>query len=172
MEKDDRAGKIGRVPVARVVTKGPLQTLHLAEHLAKRLDSGDKLLLMGGLGAGKTCFVQGLARGLGVAASRKVTSQTFTLFGIYPGRVPLFHFDAYRVQDPEELLEWGEEVLFGEEGVAVVEWGEGMRRHLPEPILLLRFTILSSHDRLVRFYSRSARFEPVILDLMKKTEPR
>jgi len=155
----------GRLRVVRRITRSPEATRILAETLAKGLEAGDCLLLLGTLGAGKTCFVQGLARGLGVSPDHRVTSQTFTLFGVYPGRIPLYHFDAYRVRDPQELLRWGDEALLGEEGVAVVEWGAGLKRRLPGPILCVRFSILSNQDRLIRFYGPWSRFEAVLLNI-------
>lgn len=158
----------GRLRVVRRITRNPEETRALAETLAKKLEAGDRLLLLGTLGAGKTCFVQGLARGLGVDPDHRVTSQTFTLFGIYPGRVPLFHFDAYRIRDPIELLRWGDEALLGDEGVAVVEWGAGLKRLLPGPILCVRFSILSNQDRLIRFYGQSSRFEPILLNICRE----
>lgn len=151
--------------VASRVTRSPGETMTLARRLGTRLAAGDRLLLMGTLGAGKTCFVQGLAEGLGVDPAHRVTSQTFTLLGVYPGRIPIYHFDAYRVQGPEELIEWGDEALLGEEGVVVVEWGEGLKRDLPDPILFVRFTILDDHDRRIRFYSRSSRFGPIVAEI-------
>jgi len=154
-----RFGSVSRV------TRSPAETLALARRLGTRLDRGDRLLLLGTLGAGKTCFVQGLAEGLGVDPSLRVTSQTFTLLGLYPGRIPLYHFDAYRVGGPEELVEWGDEALLGEDGVVVVEWGEGLKRDLPEPILFVRFTILGNQDRRIRFYSRASRFRPVLAEI-------
>jgi len=151
--------------VASRVTRSPGETLALARRLGTRLATGDRLLLTGTLGAGKTCFVQGLAEGLGVDPEHRVTSQTFTLLGVYPGRIPLYHFDAYRVRRPEELIEWGDEALLGSEGVVVVEWGEGLKRDLPEPILLVRFTILGNQDRRIRFYSRASRFGPIVAEI-------
>ena len=149
-------------PVAAVTTGGPDQTRALAHRVAVGLRAGDRLLLTGPLGAGKTCFVQGLAAGLGVDPGYRVTSQTFTLLGLYPGRVPLYHFDAYRVRDPEELLDWGDEALLGGDGVVAVEWGEGLKRRLPPPILCVRFRILSEHDRRIRFYGHAWRFAALI----------
>ena len=95
-----RGAAIGPVRVVSVVTRAPEETRRVGERLARRLAAGTRLLLRGPLGAGKTCFVQGMARGLDVPPERRVTSQTFTLYGVYPGRLPLYHFDAYRIQDP------------------------------------------------------------------------
>jgi len=80
--------------------------------------------LSGDLGAGKTCFVQGLARGLGVAEEEAVTSPTFTLMNHYRGRLDLYHFDLYRLAHADELIEMGMDEFLPGSGVAVVEWSE------------------------------------------------
>ncbi len=151
---------VDRVRVARVTTHGEAETVALGRRVGEALEAGDRLLLIGDLGAGKTRFAKGVALGLGVPPERRVTSQTFTLGGVLPGRVPLYHYDGYRVS-PDTLLEWGEEGLDDDRGVAVVEWGAGLRRRLAEPVLFVRFSFRGETDRLIRFYSRSSRFEPL-----------
>lgn len=103
------------------VTRSAAETEALGEELAASLAPGDLLLLAGELGAGKTTFVRGLARGLGATAT--VQSPTFTLVRVYPGRVQLAHVDLYRLESTAELAELGLEELL-EEGVVAVEWGD------------------------------------------------
>jgi tRNA threonylcarbamoyladenosine biosynthesis protein TsaE len=93
----------------------------IAARLGRALAVGDVVALMGTLGAGKTTFVQGLARGLGVAADRHVASPTFALVNEHPGRVPLVHADLYRVADARELCELGLDDAFDRAAVAI-EW--------------------------------------------------
>src|SRR5438094_844590 len=88
---------------------------------SRRLPAGDVLALVGPLGAGKTTFVQGLARGLGVPPDRHVASPTFALVNEHPGRVPLVHADLYRIEDARELLELGLSDAFDRAAVAI-EW--------------------------------------------------
>ncbi len=102
------------------VTSCEEQTEALAALLAEGSKPGDVLLLEGGLGAGKTAFVRGLARGLGADAS-EVSSPTFALLHIYPGRLTLCHFDLYRL-GPGEAEELGFEEYFFGTGVCAVEW--------------------------------------------------
>lgn len=150
-----------RVRVARTTTHGEAETVALGRRVGEALQAGDRVLLIGDLGAGKTRFAKGVALGLGVPPEHRVTSQTFTLGGVLPGRVPVYHYDAYRVS-PAALLEWGEEGLDDDRGVAIVEWGGGLRRRLAEPVLFVRLTIRGESERLVRFYARSSRFEPLL----------
>ena len=95
------------------------------ERLAARLGPGDVILLYGELGAGKTAFVRGLARGLG-ASDSDVSSPTFTLIQEYVGRVPLYHVDLYRLE-PKEVEDLGLEELVSGDGVVAIEWAERWR---------------------------------------------
>lgn len=105
-----------------VLTRTEEETMAFAAELAAGLAPGALLLLHGGLGAGKTAFVRGLARGLG-ADENEVSSPTFALMQRYEGRLPLFHFDLYRLADEDEVLSVGfDEIFFGAQGVCAVEW--------------------------------------------------
>jgi tRNA threonylcarbamoyladenosine biosynthesis protein TsaE len=100
------------------------QTRRFGFELGQLLIPGILVLLRGELGAGKTCLSGAIARGLGVSADTAVASPTYTLMQEYQGRCPLYHFDLYRLSDPDELMELGfEEYLHGD-GVALVEWPE------------------------------------------------
>ena len=103
------------------VTESPAATEEAGERLGRRLRPGDVVLLKGELGAGKTTFVRGVARGTG--SSAPVASPTFQLVRIYPGRVKLAHVDLYRVEDLSELRDLGLDELAGD-GAVVVEWGD------------------------------------------------
>jgi tRNA threonylcarbamoyladenosine biosynthesis protein TsaE len=103
-----------------VVTNSPAETEAAGEHLGRGLREGDLLLLEGDLGAGKTTFVRGVARGAGSPAH--VASPTFQLVRVYPGRVQLAHVDLYRLESGAELAGLGLEELL-DQGAVVVEWG-------------------------------------------------
>lgn len=105
-------------------------TEELAQELARKLEPGDVIGLDGDLGTGKTVFVKGLARGLGIAANIK--SPTFNLVRSYEGRLPLFHFDIYRIDDTAELLEIGFSEYFEKGGAVVVEWAEKAEELMPD----------------------------------------
>lgn len=106
------------------------ETAKIAAEFSKTLSGGDVLCMYGDLGAGKTAFVQGLAKGLGI--EEPVTSPTFTIVNEYYGRLPLYHFDVYRIADPDEMYEIGyEEYVYGS-GVSVIEWPQLIEDILPE----------------------------------------
>ncbi len=100
------------------------ETRELGRLLGMTLQAPALVRLSGELGAGKTCFVQGLARGLGVAEDEAVTSPTFTLMNHYHGRLDLYHFDLYRIAHADELIEMGMDEFLPGRGIAVVEWAE------------------------------------------------
>ncbi len=115
-----------------IETASPEETQKIAAKLGEKLKPGDVVLLFGDLGAGKTTFVQGLARGLGVPEDYYVQSPTFALINEYPGRVPLYHVDLYRLA-PEDVYDLGLEELV-EKGVVVIEWSERLPFSLGQEI--------------------------------------
>ncbi|HJB56694.1 MAG TPA: tRNA (adenosine(37)-N6)-threonylcarbamoyltransferase complex ATPase subunit type 1 TsaE [Candidatus Flavonifractor intestinipullorum] len=117
-----------------LISNSPAETEEAGETLARRLTPGAVVAFTGDLGAGKTAFIRGLARGLGV--EERVTSPTFTIVNEYlGGRVPLFHFDLYRLGSAEELYDIGWEDYLARGGVCAVEWSEHMGDALePEAI--------------------------------------
>jgi tRNA threonylcarbamoyladenosine biosynthesis protein TsaE len=103
------------------ITHSPAETEAFGERFGKRLRAGDMVLLTGELGAGKTTFVRGVARG--TASVAPVASPTFQLVRVYPGRVQLAHIDLYRIETPSELGDLGLDELL-DQGAVVVEWGD------------------------------------------------
>ena len=109
-----------------IVTNSPAETEAAGADLAARLTPGSVIAFTGDLGAGKTAFTRGLARGLGV--EERVTSPTFTIVNEYEGgRLPLFHFDMYRLSSADELFDIGWEDFLRRGGVCAVEWSETVR---------------------------------------------
>jgi len=117
-------------------TKSVDDTKALAAEVAPLLQPADLLVLAGDLGAGKTAFTQGLARGLGV--TDPVTSPAFVLVRSYAGRLPLVHVDVYRLDHVQELVDLGVPELLDEDGVTVVEWGDVVTPALPPEFLEVR----------------------------------
>lgn len=112
-----------------LVSASPEETAAAGERLGMTLGPGDIVALVGELGAGKTCFIQGLVCGLGVTT--RATSPTFVLINQYRGRVPVYHVDAYRTESLVELEDLGLPELFAGPGVTVVEWADKLRPLLP-----------------------------------------
>jgi tRNA threonylcarbamoyladenosine biosynthesis protein TsaE len=106
----------------RITTSCEEETEACGRELARTLKPGSVVALYGGLGAGKTAFVRGLAQGLEV--QEDVSSPTFTIVNEYPGRIPLFHFDMYRLRDERELFDIGWEDYLDRGGVCALEWSE------------------------------------------------
>ena len=121
-----------------VQTRRPEETQDVAAALAGLLAPGDVVSLTGDLGAGKTCFVQGAARALGV--EEPVTSPTFVLVREYRGHLPVYHVDVYRLNRLHEVLDLGFEDLLDPAGVVFVEWGDAIESLLPDSRLEVRMT--------------------------------
>ncbi len=117
------------VAESTLATRSPEQTEAAGEELGRTLGAGDVVALTGELGAGKTCFVQGLVRGLGVRGL--ATSPTFVLINEYRGRLPVHHVDAFRTASLTELMDLGLPELFDESGVTVIEWADKVGPLLP-----------------------------------------
>ena len=130
--------------IKTVETNRPEDTRKLGYGLGETAARGQVICLNGDLGVGKTVFTQGFAAGLGIG--EPVNSPTFTILQIYEGgRLPLYHFDVYRIADPEEMDEIGYEDYFYGEGVCLVEWAELVQEVLPEN--RIRICITKAPDR-------------------------
>ena len=122
-----------------VTTNSAAETRELGRRLAEELKAGDVVLLEGELGAGKSELARGVAGGLGVTET--VTSPSFTILNVYEsGRVPLYHFDWYRLEDAEELYELGMDEYLGGDGIALVEWPGRCPDAVPADCLRIRIT--------------------------------
>ena len=146
-----------------LVSNSPEETRRFGERLGELLQRGDVILLSGELGAGKTVFVQGIARGLGFEGS--VSSKSFVLMGEYPGRLTLYHADLYRLEDPEQVQDLAlEEISAG--GVLVVEWPERAGASvLPDEHLLVEFEVMDENNRELRVYPNGDRAKQIIAGL-------
>lgn len=127
------------------ITDSPEQTLSLGRRLSAALVSGDIVCLYGDLGSGKTCLVQGICQGLG--CEDPAVSPSFTLVNEYPGRLPVYHFDFYRLQSPEELEQIGFEEYLSFGGVSLIEWAERIAARLPEERLDIHLRRISEQQR-------------------------
>jgi len=114
-----------------VVSKSVEETIKIGAKFARGLKKGDCVALIGDLGAGKTVFTKGIAKGLGVKNARYVNSPTFVIIKEYEGRLPLFHFDLYRLDGHTSFDDMNYEEYFYGDGVTVIEWADKIRELLP-----------------------------------------
>lgn len=135
-------------------SSGPEETRRLGEALGRAAEAGDVVLLSGELGAGKTVFVQGIARGLEFEGP--VSSKSFVLVGEYGGRLTLYHADLYRLESPAEVQELALEEISGD-GVLVVEWPERGDVVLPQERLALHFDVTGPETRRITAEAAGAR---------------
>jgi tRNA threonylcarbamoyladenosine biosynthesis protein TsaE len=131
----------------------------LGERFAEKLKKGSVIALKGGLGAGKTCLVKGIARGLGVAEN--VTSPTYTIVSEYSTRlkgeiISLYHIDAYRLNGDEDFENTGAGELMGGGGIAIIEWSERVPRSIPADAITIEIEITGPQSRLFRVYDEPA----------------
>ena len=118
-------------------TLSPEETLEVGKELGKASVAGQVYALVGDLGVGKTVFTKGFAEGLGIEEA--VNSPTFTILQIYDeGRIPLYHFDVYRIEEPEEMEEIGFDEYIEGDGVCLIEWAGRIADILPENIIVIR----------------------------------
>jgi tRNA threonylcarbamoyladenosine biosynthesis protein TsaE len=132
-----------------IETGSPEETRLLGEKIGKLLPPGAVVLLIGDLGSGKTCFAQGLGRGLEVDQQYYITSPTYTMVNEYRGRHPFYHMDLYRLRDSMEMEDIGIYDMLWGEGVTAIEWGEKVLQDLPDHITV---RIESISDQIRRIF--------------------
>lgn len=142
-------------------TKSVKETQEIAYRLAKLLHPSSVLTLEGNLGAGKTAFTKGLAKGLGI--KRNVNSPTFTIVKEYKGDMPLYHMDVYRLENSEEDIGFSE--YFSGEGVSVVEWAQFIEWYLPEERLEINIEYIDEDSRKLHFKAIGERYEKILHEL-------
>ena len=163
-----------RIAAGSYRSHSPEQTVELGRLLADALEPGDVLVLTGDLGAGKTQLTKGVAAGMGV--TEPVTSPTFNIQAIHEGtNMPLYHFDLYRLDDPEQLGDAGLWDALGGDGPCLIEWGEQFADDIGDDRLDVYVTRLDDEVRAGTEPPRSIRFEPhgaraeAIVDALDRT---
>ncbi len=148
----------------RIVTRSAEETISLGVHIAGLLFPGAFLALSGDLGAGKTALSQGLGKGLGIA---DVTSPTFTILQEHEGRLPLYHFDAYRLQNAQGLYDIGFSEYASGRGVILMEWPENVAGALPKARLTILIEGSGDAPRAITLRATDARHQ-AILDALEE----
>lgn len=145
-----------------IISNSVIETQQLATRIGALLWPNSCVLLAGDLGSGKTCFTQGLGYGLGI--NRVINSPTFTILKVYEeGRLPLYHLDAYRLEDIKQDLGFDE--LLNDEAVVVVEWPEYLKSLLPGEYLLVNLQWLSESDRRIVISASGDRYQKLLEQL-------
>jgi tRNA threonylcarbamoyladenosine biosynthesis protein TsaE len=146
----------------------PPETFRIGRILGEALKGGDCVALTGELGAGKTCFTQGIAVGLGVPDCYAVTSPTFTLLNEYPGRdTTLYHLDVYRLNGSADLAEMGYDEYLHGGGVMAIEWAEKIMDQIPVGALFIKFSHLGENWRKIELSGCPERIDSCELNLRK-----
>ena len=140
-----------RKSMERFVSKSEKDTEGFAENFAKTLNKGDVIAFLGGLGAGKTAFTRGLARGL--KCEDDVSSPTFAIVNEYYGETMLFHFDMYRIASIEELYSIGFFEYLDRGGVCAVEWSENILSALPQNTKYIKINRIDQNEREIIIFS-------------------
>ncbi|MCP3925127.1 MAG: tRNA (adenosine(37)-N6)-threonylcarbamoyltransferase complex ATPase subunit type 1 TsaE [Desulfobacterales bacterium] len=128
-------------------TKNPEDTQKIAGIVGENIPEGTIITLYGDLGSGKTTFVQGLAKGLAVPDEYYITSPTYSIINEYPGKLPFYHMDLYRVSDFDELYEIGFEEILEQNGVIAIEWPERLPDDFFESYIKIDIKILENDER-------------------------
>lgn len=142
-------------------------TMNIAINLSKHLFPGSVVCLSGDLGAGKTAFTQGIGKGLGI--TEYITSPTYTIINeYYSGRIPLYHFDVYRLENSEEMLELGCDEYFYGNGTTVIEWADNVYDIIPKYRLWITISTINEPDkRLIHFEACGDEYEDMLKELKK-----
>jgi tRNA threonylcarbamoyladenosine biosynthesis protein TsaE len=151
-----------------LTTRSPEETREVGRKLGELCEPGDWIGLTGELGAGKTCLVTGLARGLKVPDGYQVTSPTFIIHQIYPGRFPLHHIDLYRIHAGTELLELGYQELLEGDGVLAVEWCEQVPGAIPDSGMIVKLELEDETTRSIELTKIDKRGEDLLSGLQAK----
>ncbi len=152
----------------QLVTRSPGKTRSLGEAIGATVDKPVMIALSGDLGCGKTTFVQGLARGLGVSENEYVTSPTFTLINEYQGRLALVHVDLYRLETVPDMLDIGLDEALESDGVIAVEWADKLPFDDFLPDVSIHIDMMEHHARKFTFTPLKNRFSTTIIKWNKK----
>ena len=150
----------------KIITNSEQETIKLGEQLGRHLKKGDVLGLIGELGSGKTTLVKGIASGLGVKEKDNVSSPSFVLIKEYKGRVPLYHFDLYRLDKIKDVGYLGLEEYLFDDGVCVIEWAEKMKMLLPD-YLQVDLAVKAENKRELKFLARTKHYENIVSRYIK-----
>lgn len=145
----------------KFISKSSEETMEFGKQIAKSLKKGDIVCLFGDLGSGKTTLIKGIAQGLKIAHT-EVNSPTFVFMNIYQGRLPLFHFDLYRLDDIDGIRSIGaDEFLYGD-GISVVEWADRFGVLMPDEYLRVDLNHKNVEERVIQLSAKGSRYQDIV----------
>lgn len=148
-----------------VQSRNTSETIRLGKSIGSRLRAGDVVALVGELGAGKTQFIKGLATGAGVGKPTYVSSPSFTLINEYPGRVPFYHIDLFRLEDRKEAEGLGLEDYILGAGITAIEWADKIPSLLPGEMLSIHIVYTGKNTRTIEMKGKGKRYEELVNEL-------
>ncbi len=151
-----------------IQTRSALETVRIGKTIGNRLLIGDVVALVGELGAGKTQFIKGLAAGVGIENSAYISSPSFTLIHEYPGEIPFYHIDLFRLGKEQEAEELGLEDYFLGSGITAIEWADRIPSLLPKELLLISIVYVDKNVRSLEIVGKGKRYESLIKELFER----
>lgn len=133
----------------RLVSNSVAETLRIGRKIARALEAGDIICLFGEFGSGKTILTKGIAQGLGIKTG-EIISPSFVFIRQYQGRIPLNHFDLYRLKEPGQIVDLGYEEYLFDQAITVIEWADRLKKLLPTEYLKIILEIKGKTKRIVR----------------------
>ena len=143
-------------------TSNTSETIRTGKRVGRLLQPGDVVALVGDLGTGKTQFIKGLAEGMGVGKATYVSSPSFTLINEYPGRIPLYHIDLFRLDSEKEAEGLGLEEYVRGNGIAAIEWADKISSLLPEELLSVKIHYTGEHTRSLEIIGKGKRYQKLV----------
>jgi tRNA threonylcarbamoyladenosine biosynthesis protein TsaE len=148
-----------------IISRSVTDTLNIGKAIARHARSGDIVCLLGGLGSGKTVLAKGIAGGLGINKN-KIISPTFVLIRQYQeGRLPLYHFDLYRLKDDHDILGLGYEEYLDGRGLVVIEWADRLKYLLPKEYLGVQLLVKGQRRRSMKFQALGKRYQVLLKEI-------
>jgi tRNA threonylcarbamoyladenosine biosynthesis protein TsaE len=144
-----------------IISLSANNTFNIGKTIARYLDRGDIVCLFGELGSGKTVISKGIGFGLGVETD-KVISPTFVLIRQYKGRLPVYHFDLYRINSPKDIFGLGYEEFFYDQAVSIIEWADRLKFLLPKEFLKVELFVKGEKKRLLKFSAQGRRYKSLL----------
>ena len=154
------------------ISKSETETIDFGKRLGRILRGGDIIALCGELGSGKTIFVKGIAEGLGIKSNQYVNSPSFVILKEYKGRLPLYHFDIYRLDDISKFLTVDYTEYFYGKGISAIEWADKIIELLPKEFLRIDISIVREKERRINIKPHGVRYKKLMERMIEHQSTR